>query len=86
MTPDSELHPIAFHSQTFSAPELNYDVHNKELLCNFWSFNDGDIMKALDFRLMWSPITRICNTFSMTKNTHNIDKHIGLNIFPVSTW
>jgi len=32
MTKDNEIHPIAFYSQTFSAPELNYDVHNKELL------------------------------------------------------
>src|SRR5882724_13653405 len=31
-TPDGNLHPIAFHSQTFSAPELNYNVHDKELL------------------------------------------------------
>ena len=31
-TPSSELHPIAFHSWTFTSPERNYDVHNKELL------------------------------------------------------
>jgi len=29
---DSEIHPIAFLSWTFSGAELNYDVHNKELL------------------------------------------------------
>src|SRR5882724_8348516 len=34
MTPNGKFHPIAFHSQTFSAPELNYDVHHKELLAN----------------------------------------------------
>ena len=38
MTKDSEIHPIAFHSRTFSAPELNYDVHNKELLAIFKAF------------------------------------------------
>ena len=38
MTPDGELHPIAFHSQTFSTPELNYDLHNKELLAIFEAF------------------------------------------------
>jgi len=37
-TPNGELHPIAFHSWTFSAPELNYDVHNKELLAIFEAF------------------------------------------------
>ena len=35
---DSEVHPIAFHSRTFTAPELNYDVHNKELLAIFEAF------------------------------------------------
>ena len=35
---DSEVHPIAFHSRTFTAPELNYDVHDKELLAIFEAF------------------------------------------------
>jgi len=38
MTKDNEIHPIAFHSRTFSTPELNYDVHNKELLAIFEAF------------------------------------------------
>jgi len=38
MTNNNEIHSIAFHSQTFSAPELNYDVHNKELLAIFKAF------------------------------------------------
>lgn len=37
-TDDGELHPIAFHSRTFTAPELNYDVHDKELLAIFEAF------------------------------------------------
>ena len=36
--PDGEIHPIAFHSRTFTAPELNYDVHDKELLAIFEAF------------------------------------------------
>ena len=32
---NGELHPIAFHSQTFSTPEFNYYVHDKELLAIF---------------------------------------------------
>ena len=31
-TPSGELHPIVFHSQTFSSPKCNYNVHDKELL------------------------------------------------------
>src|SRR5882724_2764171 len=37
-TSNGEPHPIAFHSRTFSAPELNYDVHDKELLTIFEAF------------------------------------------------
>ena len=29
---------MAFHSQTFTAPELNYDTHDKELLAIFEAF------------------------------------------------
>ena len=35
---DNEVHPIAFHSCTFMPPELNYNVHNKELLAIFEAF------------------------------------------------
>jgi len=33
-----EIHPIAFHSRTFSATEMNYDVHDKELLAIYEAF------------------------------------------------
>ena len=35
---DNEVHPIAFHSHTFTAAELNYDTHDKELLAIFEAF------------------------------------------------
>ena len=38
MTKDNKIHPIAFHSQTFSALELNYNIYNKELLAIFKAF------------------------------------------------
>jgi len=38
MASNGELHPIALHSRTFSAPELNYNVHDKELLTIFEAF------------------------------------------------
>ncbi|KAJ8507721.1 hypothetical protein ONZ45_g9939 [Pleurotus djamor] len=31
-TDDGKIHPVVFHSCTFANAELNYDVHNKELL------------------------------------------------------
>ena len=33
-----EIHPVAFHSCTFTAPEINYDTHDKELLAIFEAF------------------------------------------------
>ena len=35
---EGALHPIAFHSHTFTGPELNYDVHDKELSAIFEVF------------------------------------------------
>ena len=35
---DGALHPIAFHPRTFTSPELNYDVHDKELSAIFEAF------------------------------------------------
>jgi hypothetical protein len=36
--PDREIHPIAFHSHTFCGTELNYNIHDKELLTIFEAF------------------------------------------------
>jgi len=44
---DNEVHPVAFHSRTFTAAELNYDTHDKELLAIFevfkiwWHYLEG---------------------------------------------
>ena len=35
---DNEVHPVAFHSRTFTVTELNYDTHDKELLAIFEAF------------------------------------------------
>jgi len=35
---EGELYPIAFHSRTFQAAELNYDIYDKELLAIFEVF------------------------------------------------
>ena len=35
---EGALHPITFHSQTFTGLELNYNVHDKELLAIFEAF------------------------------------------------
>jgi hypothetical protein len=36
---DEEWHPVAYYSKTMAVPELNYKIHNKELLA---------IVKALE--------------------------------------
>ena len=35
-----KLHLIAFHSRKFSAAEINYEIHNKELLAIIDSFQE----------------------------------------------
>ena len=35
---DNEVHPVVFHSRTFTMAELNYNTHNKELLAIFEAF------------------------------------------------
>ena len=35
---NSKIHLITFHSQTFTPPDLNYDVHDKEFLAIFEVF------------------------------------------------
>ena len=35
---EGALYPIAFHSCTFTGPELNYDMHDKELSMIFEAF------------------------------------------------
>ena len=35
---DNKVHPVAFHSRTFTVAELNYDTHNKKLLAIFEAF------------------------------------------------
>ena len=35
---DGEIHPVVFYSWTLTAPELNYDTHDKELLAIFEAF------------------------------------------------
>ena len=38
ITEDNQLHPVVFHSRSFSASELNYDVHDKELFAIYEAF------------------------------------------------
>jgi len=35
---DNKVHPVVFYSYTFTAVELNYNTHNKELLAIFKVF------------------------------------------------
>jgi len=35
---ENEVHPVAFHSYTFTMAELNYNTHDKKLLAIFEAF------------------------------------------------
>ena len=34
----NEVHPVTFHSHTFTIVELNYDIYDKELFAIFKAF------------------------------------------------
>jgi len=38
MNEENEVHLVTFHSCTFTMAELNYDIHDKELLAIFEAF------------------------------------------------
>ena len=71
-TDSGEVHPVAFHSRTFMALELNYDTHDKELLaifeafCVWWHYLEGpgipiDVVtdhKNLEYFSMTKVLTR----------------------------
>ena len=40
MGEDNKLHPVAFYSRKFSAAEINYEIHDKELLAIVDSFQE----------------------------------------------
>jgi len=35
---ENKVHPVTFHSHTFTIAELNYDIYNKKLLAIFEAF------------------------------------------------
>ena len=50
---DNEVHPVAFHSCTFTVAELNYDTHDKKLLAIFeafkiWRYYLEDLAYSID--------------------------------------
>ena len=76
---NNQVHPIAFHSQNFMPPVLNYNVHDKELLAIFEASTCGTItLKELQFWLTLSQITRILNISWLPKFWCD-DKPVGWN-------
>ena len=78
----SEIHPVAFHSQTFTPPELN---HDKELLAIFkafhvwWHYFEGSGI-SIDVLTDHKNL----ENFSTTRFS-SIDRPIGPNISHSST-
>jgi len=38
MNENNEVHPVAFHSRTFTSANLNYNTYDKKLLVSFEAF------------------------------------------------
>jgi len=45
---NKKIHPCAFLSQKFSSPEMNYDIHDKEMSVIIQSFKE------------WEPLLKSC--------------------------
>ena len=62
---ENEVHLVAFHSHTFTTVELNYNIHNKELLAI--SLDNG--MSTLKGRILAMPqSTLTTSNLSSLKN------------------
>jgi len=51
---ENKIHLVAFYSYTFTAAELNYDIHGKELLAIFeafkiWQYYLEGLASPIDF-------------------------------------
>jgi hypothetical protein len=57
---DGRVHPIAFHSRKFEAAEINYEVHDKELVSIVNSFEqwhqllEGSSHQNMNFKPFWT--------------------------------
>jgi hypothetical protein len=59
---DGRLHPVAFHSRKFTVVEINYEIHDKELLAIVIRSKSGVIfLKELNIQSRSTPITRTLN-------------------------
>ena len=84
--------PRTANCTPFHSTPKSFQIQDSTTMCTTKSYsqflkpsNVGDIiLKALHSRSMWSPITRIYNTFQQPKSSH-VSKHDGPNTFPPST-
>jgi hypothetical protein len=59
---DGQFHPIAYHSRKFSAAEINYEIHDKELLAIIDAFEEWrHFLERLNIQLQYVRITKILN-------------------------
>ena len=59
---DGQLHPIAYRSCKFSAIEINYEIHEKELLAIIDAFEEWHhSLKGLNIQLQYIWVTKILN-------------------------
>ena len=80
---DGEVHPVAFKSRTFTRSELNYNVHDKELLAIYEAFKSWHhYLEGSTF-----PVdvitTKTWNILLPQKSSPN-DKPVGPNIYQIS--
>ena len=83
-TSNDEIHPITFHSWTFTTLELNYDTHDKELLAIFNAFKVWcHYLEGSATPIDVVTDTRTLSTFPQLK-FFPADKPVGRNTPPFS--
>ena len=74
---DNEVHPVAFHSHTFTAAELNYNTHDKELLAIVVATTHRN-----DTRSMLTS-AKLSVGYLVVGITRELDKEPSLHCYPI---
>jgi len=79
---DNEVHPVAFHSCTFTAAELNYNTHDKELLAIFkafkiWQYYLEDLAYPIDVVTDHKNLEYFSTTMMLTQRQVQWSKYLS---------
>jgi hypothetical protein len=78
------LHPVAYHSRKFKPAEINYDVHDKEMLAIVTAFKEWEhMLKSVAGGITVTPTVRIWSILPPQKSRPD-GKRVGQSTSPSS--